>query len=48
MKGNQCPVTYQNFSQEQGGGGGGGAEASQVEQVDKVLPRSIWTIKCQG
>tara|TARA_Y100000816_G_scaffold221979_1_gene167015 strand:+ start:854 stop:1852 length:999 start_codon:yes stop_codon:yes gene_type:complete len=25
MKGNQCPVTYQNFSQEQGGGGGGGA-----------------------
>ena len=25
MKGSQCPVTYQNFSQEQGGGGGGGA-----------------------
>ena len=25
MKGNQCPVTYQNFSKEQGGGGGGGA-----------------------
>ena len=25
LKGNQCPVTYQNFSQEQGGGGGGGA-----------------------
>lgn len=25
MKGSQCPVTYQNFSQTQGGGGGGGA-----------------------
>ena len=25
MKGNQCPVTYQNFSKERGGGGGGGA-----------------------
>ncbi len=25
MKGSQCPITYQQFSQETGGGGGGGA-----------------------
>ena len=25
MKGSQCPITYQNFSQALGGGGGGGA-----------------------
>ena len=36
MKGSQCPVTYQNFSQEQGGGGGGGA-GYLVGQVDRVI-----------